>query len=72
MAMHGRLSSKMAETDAEGSQRLSEIAEILAAGLSRLVARKSSRKTAETGESSLHFTPDRSGDAPPCSAEVFP
>jgi hypothetical protein len=52
--------------------RLDEIAEILAVGLTRLAARKSSRKSAEIGESSLHFTPDQSGDAPPCSAEVSP
>jgi hypothetical protein len=51
--------------------RIPEIAEILAGGVSRLAARKSSRKSAEFGESSLHFTPDQSGDAPPCSAEVF-
>jgi hypothetical protein len=49
---------------------LTEIAEILAAGLTRLAARKSSRKSAEIGESSLHFTPDQSGDEPPYSAEV--
>jgi hypothetical protein len=54
------------------SDRLDEIADILAAGLSRLEARKSSRKSAEIGESSLHFTPDQSGDASPCSAEVLP
>jgi hypothetical protein len=52
--------------------RLSEIADILAAGLMRLAARKSSQKPAGFGESSLHFTPDQSGDPPPCSAEVFP
>jgi hypothetical protein len=49
---------------------LTEIAEILAAGLTRLEARKSSRKPAEFGESSLHFPPDQSGDAPLCSAEA--
>jgi len=49
---------------------LTEIAEILTAGLSRLAARKSSRKSAEFGESSLHFTPDQSGDARIYSAEV--
>jgi hypothetical protein len=72
MAISRQLSSKIAGTDADGSERLSEIAEILAAGLTRLEARKSSRKSAEFGESSLHFTPDQSGDAPPCSAEVSP
>jgi len=49
---------------------LTEIAAILAAGLMRLQARKSSQKPAKFGESSLHFTPDQSGDAPPYSAEV--
>jgi hypothetical protein len=49
---------------------LTEIAEILALGLSRLEARKSSRKLADFGESSLHFTPDQSGDAPRSSAEA--
>jgi len=56
----------------KSADRLREIAEILAAGLMRLDARKSSQKPAEFGESSLHFTPDQSGDQPPCSAEVFP
>jgi hypothetical protein len=51
---------------------LMEIAEMLAAGLTRLKARKSSRKPAEFGESSLHFTPDQSGGAPTCSAETSP
>jgi hypothetical protein len=49
-----------------------EIGEILATGLLRLEALKSSRKSAESGESSLHFTPDQSGDAATCSAEVCP
>jgi hypothetical protein len=52
-------------------ERLETIATILAAGLSRLQARKSSRKPTEFGESSLHFSPDQSGGVPPCSAEVF-
>jgi len=52
------------------ADHLTEIAEILAAGLMRLAARKSSRKCPEIRESSLHFTPDQSGDAPPRSAEV--
>jgi hypothetical protein len=49
---------------------MTEVAEILAAGLMRLEARKSSRMSMEIGESSLHFTPDQSGDEPPYSAEV--
>lgn len=56
----------------EADDRLSEIAEILAAGLTRLAMRKSRQKPAGFGESSLHFTPDQSGDPPSCSAEVFP
>jgi hypothetical protein len=54
----------------EANQRLSEIVGILAVGLTRLEARKSSRKPTEFGESSLHFSPDQSGDVPPCSAEA--
>jgi hypothetical protein len=72
MVIGGQGSSKLAEAEPDASERLSEIADILAAGLSRLEARKSSRKSAETGESSLHFTPDQSGGGPPCSAEVSP
>jgi hypothetical protein len=72
MAISRQVSSKIAVLDADGNERLSEIAEILAAGLTRLEGRKSSRKSAEFGESSLHLMPDQSGDAPPCSAEDFP
>ena len=72
MAISGRLSSKTVGTDGEGNERLLEIAEILTGGLTRLEARKSSRKSAEIGESSLHFTPNQSGDAGTCSAEVSP
>jgi hypothetical protein len=68
MAISRRPSSKLAADEIERS----EIAAILAAGLTRLAARKSSRKSAEIGESSLHFTPDQSGDAAPCSAENLP
>ena len=42
-------------------ERLSEIAEILAAGLQRLLARQSSQKSADCGESSLDFRGERSG-----------
>jgi hypothetical protein len=49
---------------------LTEIAEILAAGLMRLSASKSSQKSLEIGESLLHFSPDQSGGVPPCSAEA--
>jgi hypothetical protein len=52
------------------SSRLNDIAEILAAGLTRLEARKSSRKPTEIGESSLHFSPNQSGGVPPYSDEA--
>ena len=45
--------------------RVSEIAEILAAGLMRLEARKSSQISADTGESSLDFSPAESGHPTP-------
>jgi hypothetical protein len=46
-------------------ERLDEIAEILALGAMRLIARKSSRLSAAYGETSLDFTPERSGHAKP-------
>ena len=46
------------------AERLDEIAEILAAGLMRLRARKSSPLSRDRGESSLDYSPDRSGHAP--------
>ena len=52
------------------NEHLIEIAGILAIGLSRLEARKSSRKPTEFRESSLHFSPDQSGGVPPYSAEA--
>jgi len=48
-----------------GSPNLNEIAELLAAGLTRVLARKSSDVCAETGESSLHLPPDQSGHPTP-------
>jgi hypothetical protein len=47
----------------ENDTPLSEIAEILAAGLTRLVRRQSSPLSASFGESSLGFSPQPSGDA---------
>jgi hypothetical protein len=43
------------------AERLDEIADILAAGLIRLRARKSSALSRDHGESSLDFSPDQSG-----------
>ena len=68
--MSGCSSSKSSGTVVDETERLAEIAEILAIGLSRLEARKSSRKSADFGESSLHFTPAQSGDAPQYSVEA--
>ena len=42
-------------------ERLDEIADILAAGVIRLSARKSSQISADRGESSLDFSPRQSG-----------
>jgi hypothetical protein len=51
------------------AERLDEIAEILAAGLMRLRARKSSPLSRDPGESSLDFSPDQSGHARPRERE---
>jgi len=45
-------------------ERLDEVADILAAGLIRLKARKSSRLSADLGESRLDFTAPQSGHVP--------
>jgi hypothetical protein len=50
------------EPDPEVTERLAQIASILALGLMRLQARKSSRIGPDRGESSLHFSPAESGD----------
>jgi hypothetical protein len=60
-------SPKLPQTPPE---RLSEIAEILATGLMRLRARKSSPKSADFGESSVDFSRHQSGHADPNSREV--
>jgi hypothetical protein len=49
--------------DLSAGERLSEVAEILAAGLSRLKARQSSALPADFGESSLGFAAAQSGPA---------
>jgi hypothetical protein len=51
-------------TDARAKDRISEIAEILALGLTRLMAGKSSGFCAKAGECSLGCSPDQSGDGP--------
>lgn len=52
------------QTREQSADRLAEIAEILAAGLVRLSARKSSAKAGALRESSLDFSPDQSGHPP--------
>ena len=51
------------------AERLDEIADILAVGLMRLRARKSSPLSPDPGESSLDFSPDQSGHARPRERE---
>lgn len=45
------------------TERLAELGQFLAAGLMRLHARKSSRLSADRGDSSVDFLPDQSGHA---------
>jgi hypothetical protein len=56
--------------DIDTAERLTEVAEILAVGLMRLQARKSSGLSDESGESSLHYNASQSGHAKPVSPEV--
>jgi hypothetical protein len=51
------------------AERLDEIADILAAGLMRLRARKSSALSRDGGESSLDYSPDQRGHADPRERE---
>ena len=44
-------------------ERIAELCALLAAGLIRMNARKSSALSADRGESCLHFPPDQSGHA---------
>lgn len=50
--------------ETETYNRMTEIGDILATGLTRLQARKSSGKYRSVGESSLPFSPDQSGGQP--------
>lgn len=61
MSEHIRTAERRAGAVAD---QLSEIAEILAVGLTRLMTPKSSEFSRHPGESSLHFSPDQSGDRP--------
>jgi len=57
-------------SDDTPGERLAEIGGILAAGLMRLQARKSSGLSAQSGENSLHYDASQSGHANPVSPEV--
>jgi hypothetical protein len=54
-------------TGNHSARGIAEIGEILATGLMRLAARKSSVKAAVCGESSLDFSPDQSGHPTPAN-----
>ena len=56
--------------DVLACERLTEITEILAAGLMRHLARKSSPNSNHYGESSLHISPAESGDPTPESRRM--
>lgn len=49
----------------EADERITELGQILALGLIRLHARKSTQSSADRGDSSLDFTADRSSRATP-------
>jgi len=51
--------------------RLGEIADVLATGLMRVLARKSSGKSNQTGDCSLDFSPTESGHSKPVSGRTM-
>ena len=60
-----KLPNPLSPTLMKPMKRRAEICSILARGLVRLKARESIELLGENGESSLHFTADRSGHANP-------
>jgi hypothetical protein len=58
------------DMNSQNLEHLTEIAEILALGLQRLIARQSSELSADSGEKSLHCDAGQSGHAGPVSPEV--
>ena len=60
----------MLATCSANTDHLNEVGELLAAGLQRLLGRQSSGELRPFGESSLHISPDQSGDESPCTAEI--
>jgi hypothetical protein len=61
MAPSNRTSSSCAKNGLKSDERISEVAAILAIGLTRLSARKSSEFSADCGEISLSLSPGQSG-----------
>jgi hypothetical protein len=64
------MTGKLSTEDCE--ERLTEVGEILAAGLMRLQGPKSSGLSRQNGENSLHYDASQSGHAAPLSPEVAP
>jgi hypothetical protein len=60
----------MPDPEVDARAKIAGIADILAAGLTRLVGVKSRSISAASGESSVGFGPQPSGDAPTCSLGV--
>jgi hypothetical protein len=54
-------SELLCDMNTKTQERITEVATILAEGLQRALARQSSGKAPESGESSLHISPDQSG-----------
>jgi hypothetical protein len=68
--MQRQLKSSPVSTARQPAEHIIELSDILAAGLMRLLARKSSGLSADLGESSLHFTAQQSGPDGPRSPEA--
>jgi hypothetical protein len=60
----------VAKIPQNSAERLAEIAEILAAGLMRLVVRKSSPIFGDIGDSSLDFSATESGHPTPVNGRI--
>jgi hypothetical protein len=54
----------------QSADRITEIAELLAIGLMRVLARKSSGYSPNAGESSLHLPPEQSGHPTPLDRRI--
>ncbi len=63
-------SRRLSATSPTASAHLAEIADILAAGLMRSVARKSSQISPVSAENSLDISPTKSGHAPSAQRSI--